>query len=89
MRSYIVAVAGLLVLAAGTSLHAVETTSSSVDELRSAKERAELQASQTKGAPQHLLLMKSQRISGLIDRLERGGAVDPREIDRLLDETSR
>ena len=88
MRSYIVAVAGLLVLAAGP-LHAVETTPSSVDELRSAKERAELQASQTKGAPQHLLLMKRQRISGLIDRLERGGAVDPREIDRLLDETSR
>ncbi len=89
MRSLITAVAGLALLATGTYLHASETTSASVDELRAAKDRAGLQASQTKGGPQHLLLMKKQRISGLIDRLERGDAVDPREIDRLLEETTR
>jgi hypothetical protein len=30
--------------------------------------------------------MKKARISGLIDRLERGQSVDPKEIDQLLEE---
>jgi len=88
MRSLTTAVAGLALLAPGAYLHAFETKRSSVDELRAAKERAGMQASQTKGGPQHLLLMKKRRISGSIDRLERGDAVDPSEIDRLLEETT-
>lgn len=85
MRSSTVALAALALLAASANVHALDTTSS-LNELRAEKERAARQAAQTKGGPQHLLLMKKQRISGLIDRLERGGSVDPREIDRLLEE---
>ena len=86
MRSSTIALAALALLAAGATVHALDTTASSVDGLRAAKERAQWQASQTKGGPQHLLLMKRQRISSLINRLERGESVDPAEIDRLLDE---
>ena len=86
MRSSIIALAALALLAAGANVRASGATSSSVDQLRAAKERAQWQAGQTKGAPQHLLLMKRQSISSLIDRLERGESVDPKEIDRLLEE---
>jgi hypothetical protein len=89
MRSYALAVAGLLVLATGRYLRAVESPSSFVDELRSAKERAELQVSQTKGGLQHRQLTKRQQVSNLIERPERWGAVDPREIEGLLEGTIR
>jgi len=86
MRSIIsISLTALALLVAGGTVHALERTSS-VDELRVAKEHAQLQASQTKGGAQHLLLMKRQRISDLIDRLERGKSVDPTEIDELLQE---
>jgi len=87
MRSSIIALAALAIASASAEVHASNTTSSPAGELRAAKERAQLQAGQTKGGPQHLLLMKSQRISNFIDRLERGESVDPKEIDRLLEET--
>jgi hypothetical protein len=86
MRSSTITIGALALLAAGATVHALETTGSSVESLRAAKERAQFQANQTKGGPQHLLLMKRQRISSLIDRLERGQSVDPREIDQLLEE---
>lgn len=85
MRSSTIAVAALAIVVAGANVHASGATSSSVDQLRAAKEHAQWQAGQTKGAPQHLLLMKRRRISSLIDRLERGESVDPKEIDRLLE----
>jgi hypothetical protein len=87
MRSSIVALTALALVSAGANAHASKAASSTVGELRAAKEHAELQAGQTKGGPQHLLLMKSQRISNFIDRLERGESVDPKEIDRLLEES--
>ena len=86
MRSSTIALAALALLAAGATVHALDTTTSSIDALRAAKKRTRWQAGQTKGGPQHLLLMKRQRISSLIDRLERGESVDPREIDRLLED---
>ena len=86
MRSSTITLAALALLAAGATVHALDTTTSSIDALRAAKERTQWQAGQTKGGPQHLLLMKRQRISSLIDRIERGESVDPREIDRLLED---
>ena len=86
MRSTTITLAALALLAAGANVHASDTKSSAVDELRAAKERLQQQASQTKGGPQQLLLMKRQSVSSLIDRLERGESVDPRDIDRLLEE---
>ena len=85
MRSIIslISFTALALLVTCASANAVVGTSS-VDELRTAQERAQLQARQTKGGAQHLLLMKRQRISDLIDRLERGKSVDPTEIDELL-----
>ena len=87
MRSSTSVLIALAVLSAGATLHASQATSSRVPDLRAAKERAKSEARQTKGGPQHLLLMKRERITSLIDRLGRGEAVDPREIDRLLEET--
>lgn len=88
MRSYILALAGLALVASGATLHAA-SPARPLDELRTTKEHVDLQASGTKGGPQHLLLMKSRRLSDVIDRLERGGSVDPREIDRLLEEAGQ
>lgn len=88
MHSSTITLAALALLAAGANVHAFDTSASLVDQLRAAKERAQWQAGQTKGLPQHLLLMKRQRISSLIDRLERGESVDPKEMDRLLGEQS-
>ena len=41
-------------------------------------------ARNTKGGPQQELLLRRERIRSLVERLERGGQVDPQEIDRLL-----
>ena len=86
MRSTTVTLAALALLAAGANVLASDTRPSGVDDLRVAQERLQRQASQTKGGPQQLLLMKRQSVSSLIDRLERGESVDPREVDRLLEE---
>ena len=85
MRSSIIAFAALALLVAGATVPSFGATSTPVDELRAASQRVQLQAAQTKGAPQQLLLMKKLRISGLLDRLERGQSVDPKEIDQLLE----
>ena len=86
MRSTTIALAALALLPAGTNGHASDTRPSTADDLHAAKEHLQRQASQTKGGPQQLLLMKRQGVSSLIDRLERGESVDPRDIDRLLEE---
>jgi len=78
---------GLFTVAAVTlaaQLHAADRTVSRVDDLRVAKERVARAANETKGAPQHRLLQEKQKLSGLIDDLERGRDVDPGEIDRAL-----
>ena len=86
MRSMSIILAALAVVVGGVNVHASGTGSPAVDDLRAAKERIQQQASQTKGGPQQLLLMKRQSVSSLIERLERGESVDPAEIDRLLEE---
>ena len=46
-------------------------------------------AAQTKGTPQHRLLLEQQRIQGLIDDIQSGRAVDPAAIDRALGDAER
>lgn len=41
-------------------------------------------ARNTKGGPQQELLLRRERIRSVIERLQRGEQVDPREIDPLL-----
>lgn len=41
-------------------------------------------ARNTKGGPQQELLLRRERIRTLIERLQKGEQVDPREIDPLL-----
>jgi len=74
----------LAALALAGQLQAAERGVSRVDDLRAAKERVARAAHETKGAPQQRLLQEQQKLSGLIDDLERGRHVDPQEIDRAL-----
>ena len=57
-----------------------------VDGLERQADRLEARARETKGGPQHELLMRRAHLQELVDRLDRGEPVDPGEIDRLLNE---
>lgn len=81
LRTVVVTVAAL---ALAGQLQAADRGMSRVDDLRAAKERVARAAHETKGGPQHRLLQEEQKLSGLIDDLERGRPVDPQEIDRAL-----
>lgn len=81
LRTGLVTIAAL---ALAGQLHAADRTASRADDLRAAKDKVARAASQTKGGPQHVLLMEQQRLSGLIDDLEHGRPVAPEDIDRAL-----
>jgi len=89
MRSFTIPVVCLVLLVGGVRLHALDVPSSRIGDLRAAKEQLWGRAIQTKGLRRALLLMERQRLSAMIHRLERGEAVDPGEIDRLLAEAHR
>ena len=84
---------GLIAVAATVALagyvQAADRTASRVEDLRVAKERVARAANETKGAPQHRLLQERQKLSGLIDDLERGRHVDTGEIDRALERANQ
>ena len=83
---------GLIILAAlafAGQPQAEDRPTSQATDLRDAKERVARAASQTKGSPQHLYLQQKQRLSELIDDLERGRRVDPDAIDRALQEADQ
>ena len=68
---------------------AARQTASSTDDLRRTEARVGDLAGRTKGGPQHQLLLEKQRIHRLVEDLEAGKAVDPREIDDALDRAGR
>jgi hypothetical protein len=73
----------LAALALAGQLHATDQAAS-VDDLQAAKDKVARAASQSKGGPQHLLLMEQQQLSGMIDDLQHGRAVAPEDIDSAL-----
>jgi hypothetical protein len=89
MKRYKIGIGTLLALAASTALAAMPPSGSRKDALATADARVGQLAGQTKGAPQHLLLMRQQKIRQLIDDLDAGKHVDPSEIDRALGDAER
>jgi len=58
-------------------------------QLESAQNQLAAKASATKGAPEQEFLMKKQRIDQLINELEAGRSVDPREVQEALENTNQ
>ena len=54
--------------------------------VEAARDRVAWQAQTTKGSPSAELRLEARRLQSLLDRLENGERVDPREIDRAVNE---
>jgi hypothetical protein len=88
MHAYKTAILAAIVgsaLAAPTAL--AETGRS--DDLTTARGRVVAAAAKTKGSPRQTLEIERYRLDRLIGDLERGRAVDPREIDREIERANR
>jgi hypothetical protein len=81
----------LIVFAALTATVQAATVASRdrVAQLDQASGKVATAAEGTKGYPRATLELKRLRLNGLIDDLEKGRAVDPREIDRALEDADR
>ena len=77
-------VLGLIMLSIAASVGATEPAKSDIAALQDSREVVAWQARNSKGVDQDQLRSEEQRLGGLIDTLERGGHVDPTEIDRTL-----
>ena len=86
----IVAGALMAALAVGLGASALAAETSSRDQqalipaLNQQSKRLTEAARNTKGGPQQELLLRRERIRSIIERLQKGEQVDPREIDPLL-----
>lgn len=76
--------AGLALATVASIAAASPQTAPNVTALERAQGRLDRLAGQTKGGPQHKLLLEKQRLHQLIDDLDAGKVVDPGEIDRAL-----
>ena len=73
---------GILLLAGVAS--AGDKSQTDVSRLKETHDALAAKANGQKGYPRAQLDMERLRVSGLIDQLEAGGRVDPREIDSVL-----
>jgi hypothetical protein len=89
MKRYGIGIGTLLALAASTALAVAPPSGPRKDALATADARLGELAGQTKGAPQHLLLMQQQKIRQLIEDLDAGKHVGLSEIDRALGDAER
>ena len=79
----------LIAFATATPLFAAQPQTRNTQALDDAQMKLGRLATQTKGTPQHRLLLEQQRIQGLIDDIQSGRAVDPAAIDRALGDAER
>ncbi len=79
-------VIGLALLGASVTANAAADVASNPQAARldAAKTRVAWEARNTKGAPSAELRFEERRLQNLLDRLEQGERVDPKEIDREL-----
>lgn len=77
-------VLGLAMISIAASAGATEPRESDVSALQDSRDVVAWQARNAKGVDQDRLRSEEQRLDGLIDTLQRGGQVDPSEIDRTL-----
>lgn len=77
-------VLGMAMVSIAASVGATEPSNSDVAALQDSRDVVAWQARNAKGVDQSQLRSEEQRLDGLIDTLQRGGQVDPSEIDRTL-----
>jgi hypothetical protein len=75
----------LFVLTAASPLFAVAPPTPRVSALEQAELRLGQMAAETKGGAQQRLLLEKQRVHRLLEDLDAGRPVDPRDIDRVLE----
>lgn len=74
-----------LMIAASAAQAANDAAASRSAELRTKEQQVARSAAETKGGARQHFERQQQQIDHLINELEGGRAVDPREIDRILD----
>ena len=79
----------LIALATAAPLFAAQPQTRNTQALDDTQVKLGRLAAQTKGTPQHRLLLEQQRIQGLIDDIQSGRTVDPTAIDRALNDAQR
>ena len=85
MTRFITTALALFALAAASPQLAVPPPAPRVSALERAESHLGQLAGQTKGGPQQRLLLEKQKIHRLLEDLEAGRAVDPRDVDRALE----
>lgn len=89
MMSFRTTALALLVLGTAAPIFAVAPPAPQVTALERAESKLTQRAGQTKGGPQHRLLMERERVRGLLDDLKAGRPVAPEDIDRALENAER
>ena len=88
MTTFKSTIIGLALLGASAAAHAAADVASNPTAARveAARDRVAWEAQTTKGSPSAQLRFEERRLQHLLDRLEQGERVDPREIDRELNQ---
>jgi len=68
-----------------TSLAATATARDATTRLEQAERELAFKAASTKGGPQQDFLLEKRRVDDLIQALESGQVIDPREIDEAVE----
>ena len=89
MKLHTVSAFSVFVLGVASPLLGATAPAPRVAAIERAESKLSQMASQTKGAPQHRLLLERQRVRGLLDDLEAGRPVAPEDIDRALQNAER
>ncbi len=85
MKRYTTMALTLFALAAASPLLAVAPPAPRISALEQAEARLGQMAAETKGGAQQRLLLEKQRVHRLLEDLDAGRPVDPREIDSVLE----
>ena len=84
MKSYTISALIAVVLGAASPLLGGAPPAPRVTALERAESKLSQLAGQTKGGPQHRLLLERERVRRLLDDVEAGRPVAPEDIDRAL-----
>ena len=75
---------GLAILSIATTVGAAESSKNDAAALEDSRQELVWESRNAKGVDREQLRDEAQRLQRLIDDLQRGGKVDPAEIDRAL-----
>ena len=89
MKTNRIAMLTALALAASAQIARAEMTHAVRPDLANAQQTLAWRAQNSKGVQREALSSEERKVDALIDDLERGRSVDPREIDRALERANR